>query len=211
MSVSDLSDAVLAFIVSYGALAVGLIVLVAALGVPLPATIAVLASGAFIQQGVLDLYTTALVALAFVLLGDSLGYGIGHVLRGPIVSRYGQTTAWRSAETQFQRHGGLAIYLTRWLLTPIALPMNLAAGGSRYPFPRFLAFAAAGEATWLALYGSLGYAFGSQWEYVSALVNDLGGSLVGVLLLALGIFWLLRQGLRASRSDPASTSGHQSS
>lgn len=202
MSASDLNDTVLAYVVSYGAMAVGVVVLLAALGAPLPATVAVLASGAFIQQGVLSPWSV-IVVLGFVVLGDSISYGLGRLLRVPIVERYGQTATWQRAEAQFQRRGGLAVYLTRWLLTPLSVPMNLTAGGVRYPFPRFLAFAAAGELTWLALYGTLGYAFGSQWEYVSALISDFSGSFFGIAILAVGIYWLVRQSIRSSRAGDA--------
>jgi len=204
MSTSELSDAVLALIVNYGAVAVGLVLLLAALGAPLPATVAVLASGAFVQQGVLSPYSTVAIAFVFVLAGDSLSFGIGRLLRGPLSARFGQSASWLKAEASFERHGGLAVYLTRWLLTPLSVPTNLAAGGSHYRYWRFLAFAAAGEVTWLLVYGGLGYAFGSQWEYVSAVVSDLGGSLFGVLILAIGVIWLLRQTLRSARADEAS-------
>ena len=63
---------------------------------------------------------------------------------------------------EVKRRGGIAIYLTRWLFTPLALPTNLIAGSSGYPFWKFLLFDIAGEITWILLYGGLGYAFGSQ-------------------------------------------------
>jgi membrane protein DedA with SNARE-associated domain len=193
MTLSDLSSTLLTIIVTYGAFALGAVVFLAAIGLPFPSTFFVLASGAFIEQGVLDLTSTLIVALICVVLGDTASYGMGRLLRHVVIGRFGETAAWRKAEGYFVRRGALAIFLTRCLLTPIAVPINLVAGSSEYAPLRFVSFAAAGELTWLLVYGSLGYGFGSQWEYVSDLVSNLSGVLVGVVLLGAGIFWLTRK------------------
>lgn len=192
MNISDLSNELLTYIVTYGAFAVGGVLLLAALGIPLPSTFFVLATGAFIQQGVLDLYSTAIVALVAAVLGDTLSYGMGRLLRRPILSRFGQSAAWRNAERYFNHRGAVAIYLTRWLLTPVAVPVNLIAGSSSYAITHFVGMAAAGELTWLAVYGTLGYMFGSQWEVVSDFISDFSGLLVGLVILGIGAYWLLR-------------------
>ena len=58
MSASDLSELALTYVVTYGAVALGLLVMLAAIGAPLPSTFLILASGAFVQQGVLEIYST---------------------------------------------------------------------------------------------------------------------------------------------------------
>lgn len=193
MSLADLSGNILSYIITYGSVALGVTVLLAALGVPFPSTVFVLASGAFIQQGVLDLPSTLAVALLFVVAGDTLSYGMGRLLRGLILRRFGELESWRNAEVYFQRRGGVAIYLTRCLLTPIAVPTNWIAGSSGYRPLRFMAYAAAGELTWLLAYGGLGYLFGSQWEVVSTFISDFSGLLVGLVLLVGGVYWWLRR------------------
>jgi len=192
MSLSDLNDLLLTYIVTYGAVVLSLVFLLAALGLPLPSTICVIAGGAFIQQGVLDMSTTIALGLVGVVLGDTLSYGMGRLLRRPIQRRYGQSATWRRAEAGFARHATLAIYLTRCVLTPIAVPINLIAGSSDYPVGRFLAYDAAGELTWLLGYGALGYLFGSQWEYVSDLISNASGLLVGLVIAGAGGYMLIR-------------------
>jgi membrane protein DedA with SNARE-associated domain len=202
MSLSDLNDTLLTAMVTYGAIVVGLALFVNGIGVPMPSTLLVLASGAFIQQGVLDLPSTLAVAFVGVILGDWLSYGIGRALQGPIERRYGQSASWQRAEAYFARRGALAIYLTRCVLTAIALPINLIAGSSGYPFTRFATYDALGELTWLLIYGTLGYLFGSQWEYVSDVVSNFSGVLVGGLLVAAGAYGLFRW-QRAPAAQPA--------
>ena len=192
MNLSDLSGDILTYIVTYGALAVGAVLLLAAVGAPLPSTFFVIASGAFIQQGVLEPYSTAAVALLFVVVGDTISYGMGRLLRGPIHRRFGRTATWQRAEQYFTKHGGVAVYLTRCLLTPIAIPLNLVAGSSGYATSRFVSFAAAGELTWLAVYGTLGYIFGSQWEAVNDFISNFSGLLIGLLIAGGGAYALIR-------------------
>jgi membrane-associated protein len=192
MSLSDLNDLLLTYIVTYGAVVLALVFMLAAIGLPLPSTLCVVAGGAFIQQGVLDVYSTIALGLVGVLLGDTLSYAIGRLLRRPINRRYGQSTAWLRAEAYFARRGALAIYLTRCVLTPIAVPINLIAGSSGYSVARFVAYDAAGELTWLLGYGLLGYLFGSQWEYVSDFISNASGLLVGLLIAGAGSYALIR-------------------
>jgi membrane-associated protein len=79
------------------------------------------------------------------------------------------------------------------LLTPLALPTNLIAGGSGYRYWRFLTYDVAGEFTWILLYGGLGYLFGSQWELISQFISDFSGLLVGLVALGAGLYFLLRR------------------
>jgi membrane protein DedA with SNARE-associated domain len=203
--ISDLNDLLLTAIVTYGAVALAAVFLLAALGLPLPSTLCVIAGGAFIQQGVLTLAPTVALGLLGVVLGDTLSYGMGWLLRGPIQRRYGRSSAWLRAEGYFAERAGAAIFLTRCLLTPIAVPINLVAGGSDYPVTRFVAYDAAGELLWLLGYGALGYLFGSQWEYVSALVSDASGLLVGLAIAGAGAYALFRWQRRAPVSAPEPT------
>ena len=53
-------------------------------------------------------------------------------------------------------------------------------------------FALSGELTWILLYGSLGYAFGSQWELISDFIADFSGLLLGVVILGAGIYLIVR-------------------
>lgn len=191
-SLADLSSTLLSWILVYGAIILFASILLGAIGVPLPCTFLVLAAGAFIRQEVLDLPSALGWGLVGAVLGDCLSYGIGRVARGPILRRFGKLDAWRSAENYLKERGAIAIYLTRWLVTALAIPTNLVAGSGGYPFSRFLLFVVAGEITWLLAYGTLGYIFSDQWETISDLISNFGGVLVGALILIVGIVLLVR-------------------
>jgi membrane protein DedA with SNARE-associated domain len=89
----------------------------------------------------------------------------------------------------------MAVYLTRFLITALAVPTNLIAGGSGIQFRRFLLYDSLGELTWVILYGGLGYLFGSQWELVSDFISNFGGLILGVVVLGVGV-WLGTKWLR---------------
>ncbi|MCA9981479.1 MAG: DedA family protein [Anaerolineales bacterium] len=195
----DLTETFLYYVVTFGPPALGATLFLAALGIPLPGTLFVLAAGAFVRQGVLDIYQTVFIALIGVVIGDLLSYGLGRLFRGPVLRRFGEKESWRNAEANFQRRGGLAIYLTRFLLTPLALPTNLIAGTSAYPVGRFVLFDLAGESTWIVLYGLIGYLVGSQWEMISDLISSFSGVLVGAVLFGAGLY-LVGRWARARRA-----------
>jgi membrane protein DedA with SNARE-associated domain len=192
LSLAELTDSLLSWIIIYGPVTILAILFVGALGAPAPGTFLVLATGAFVRQGVLDLEWVLPSALFGVCLGDMASFGIGRFARNFIPDRLAGSSLWQKAEAELTRRGGGAIYLTRWLLTPIAVPVNLVAGNTGYPFRRFLVFDVAGEITWLLVYGTLGYLFSSQWEAISELVSNFSGVLVGVAALGGGVYVLLR-------------------
>ncbi|TWU37778.1 hypothetical protein Q31b_45670 [Novipirellula aureliae] len=191
-SPAELNEHVLTWIVAYGPPFLGATLFLCAVGVPLPGTIFVIAGGAFMRQGVMDVTWTPIEAFAGAVLGDLTSYGMGRSMRVRIQRRFSDSPKWKRAESTFQKRGGVAIYLTRWLLTPLAVPTNLLAGSGGYSLKRFIAFDIAGELTWLLVFGGLGYGFGSQWEAISDLSRDFTGLFVGIAICIAGVYLLAR-------------------
>ena len=182
-----MSDFLLTQVINYGTPLIGLILFLGALGLPIGASVVVIAAGAFGQQGILDIPSAAFLGLIGVLLVDSLSFGMGYYAKDSVQRRFGQSPAWRSARASFQQRAGLAIFLTRWLITAVAIPTNLIAGSSGHKYTRFIAYDAAGEILWIGLYGGLGYLFGAQWELVYDFISNFGGLLLGLVVLGFGI------------------------
>ncbi len=193
----DLTSLALGWIGSYGAPMVAGLLYFGALGIPLPGTLLVIASGAFIRQELLTT-STPLIAYLGTIAGDASLYAVGFFARGWIETKFGQTAAWKNAAGLFERQGGLAIFLTRWLLTAVAFPVTLVAGTSGYGFRKFFTLAMLGELTWFAVYGGLGYAFGSQWELISDFVSNFSGFALGAVLLGTGVYLLTKVGKKAA-------------
>lgn len=198
-----MSDFLLTQIINYGAPILGIIVFIGALGVPFPGTLIVIAVGAFAKQGLIAWQSTGLIALACVVLGDSLSFGMGYYARGPMLQRFQESKQWMKAEETFNRWGGMAVVWTRFLITGIAVPVNLIAGTSGFPFRRFIIYDLAGESVWIFGYGGLGYLFGTQWERVSDVLSNISGLSLGLVLLVIGA-WLGARRFRKSSVVAAS-------
>lgn len=199
MTAAAILDFFLTQIIVYGVAVFAAVLFLAAFGIPLPATALVLASGAFVQQGLMQPHWTFAVGLLAAVSGDTASFFVGRLGARWVDARFAVTPAWQSARDYLHRRGGIAIFLTRWMVTPLALPTNLIAGSSGYPFSRFATADIIGEAVWLLVYGSLGYALGSNWELINDVAGDAAGLLAGLALCGIG-FALLRKRRAAPRS-----------
>jgi membrane protein DedA with SNARE-associated domain len=182
-----MSDFFLTQVINLGTPLIGFILLLGALGFPVGASVVVIAAGAFSQQGILDWPSAIVIGLVGAVVGDTLSYSIGHYAKGWTLKRFGNSPTWVNASQSFQNNAGWAIFLTRWLITAIAIPTNLIAGGSGYKFSHFLLYDVTGELTWIVLYGGLGYWFGSEWELVYDFMSNFGGLILGLVIFGFGI------------------------
>lgn len=192
-----MSDYLLTQVINYGAPLLGIVVFIGGLGIPLPCTVLVIAAGAFARQDILPWHTTALISIVSVVLGDALSYSLGYYASERVIKRFGGSPRWLEAEQAFQKWGPLSIFFSRFLVTAIALPVNLLSGTTRYPFPKFFLYDLLGEIVWIFGYGGLGYLFGSQWEVVNEFSSNFGGLVLGVIVFIIGVRqatnWLKKQ------------------
>lgn len=196
-------EQILTYVSAYGPIVIGLVIYINAAGVPMPAFFVVMATGAFVRQDVMSWYVVLPIALISVVLGDSTNYALGRFTQGWVQRRWGDNQAWQDAQKSFDKRGGVAVFLTRWLLTPLAIPTNLIAGSSGYAYPRFFLYDLAGESVWLLGYGSLGYLFGSNWQVMAEATGDFSGFLSGLAVIGLGLYWLRRRQHRRVKAGVA--------
>jgi membrane-associated protein len=169
---SEVAAALLAWLVVYTYPVVGLTVLLAAVGVPLPSTIVVLAAGGLAVGGEIDPVILTTIVLLAAVTGDLASYSIGRwggsALRGRLGSRSGFTTERvAQLERRFERWGGVQVLATRMILRGLAVPTNLMAGGVRYPARRFFGYVTLGQGIWASGLVSIGFWYGSNWSVVA--------------------------------------------
>jgi membrane-associated protein len=186
---NNILDLLLSGLITYGAPMFGLVLMVAAIGLPIPSSLLVIAAGAFSRLGTLDWTYTAAMGLAGAVAGDSLSYALGHWGGKRVQSHFGSPALWAKARSTFNRGSGMAVFFTRFLVTAIALPVNLMAGSSGN-FRKFLVYVVAGEALWITIYGGLGYLFSSQWELVNDQLSDFGSMVLWLAVIGV-VFSLL--------------------
>ena len=128
------------------------------------------------------LATTASVA------GDSTGYLIGrrygskvfHWLEHQQRFRFIKPEVVIRSRLYFQKRGGWAILLSRFLFSAFGSPINLLAGAELYPYRHFLLYDAIGEAIGVSLPLVVGFAFSASWEEAGEIMST-----VTLLILAL--------------------------
>lgn len=203
-----MNDLFLSWLTAYGLPVLILALLTQPLGLPIPTGLLVLAAGASARQGLISWPGAVALTLMAAVLGDCASYALGRtgsqwVRR--LVGRRGRAV-WLRAEGQFRHRGELAVYLTRVVLTSLELATNLVAGSSRYPLRRFVTWSAAGRATWIGLYGGLGYVLGDQWQSARQLIDGYGPWLGALALGGLGLVVVGRYLSQRQRSGSLSHS-----
>jgi membrane-associated protein len=188
-----LADLLLEWVVTYGPAVLAVMVFLGAAGLPLPCTVLVAAGGALVQQGVWDPLSALALALLGGVVGDGLGYTVGRFGCVGVRARFGNRRRWRQAKWALARWGGVGVFLTRWLLTPLGGVTNWAAGCGGFPYPQFFAFGMVGKLLWLLIFGGLGYLFSDRWEAVVGFAGRPGGVLAVIVILALGVYLLLQR------------------
>jgi membrane-associated protein len=193
----------LALVPQYGLWLLSISTFLSCLALPIPASILMLAAGGFASSGDLSMPGSLGAALAGAVAGDQAGYLGARWGGAALIDRLGARAAPVAKARGFlSRHGGIAVFLSRWLVSALGPYVNLAAGAARQPWGRFTAWGVAGEAVWVGLYVGLGYVFTGNIAAASELaVNVLGMLAAGVVAIGLGA-WLVAA-VRAERRRTA--------
>jgi membrane protein DedA with SNARE-associated domain len=189
-----------ALVNQYGLVALGVLIVLESAGLPLPGETMLLLAAAAAAQGVLPIGVVIAVAAVAAIIGDSLGYWIGHRYGLALLTRYGRwlriTPAHLDhAQTFFQRHGPKTVLLGRFVAIFRVLAAVLA-GVSRMRYGVFLAYNALGGIVWATVIGFLGFQFGNQLPVVEYALRQAGWVIAGLAAVGLLGFlawrWLIR-------------------
>ncbi len=195
-----MTDSLMALIAQQGALILFLGTFFSCLAVPVPASLMMLAGGAFVASGDLEAPAIWLASLGGALAGDQLGYGLGRRawawLEGRLATRPKRAALIAKARNLIDKWGGSGVFLSRWLLSPLGPFVNLTAGAAGLGWLRFTLWDAAGEVLWVSLYLGLGYGFASQLAAASQIIANLSG-LLAALAVTAGLGLALRAALKA--------------
>jgi membrane protein DedA with SNARE-associated domain len=201
------TDTLLALVPVWGPALMLVATFLSCLALPVPASLLMLAGGAFAAGGDLDLVATAAAALVGALLGDQAGYLLGRS-GGPFLARFvrrrpGPIALMHRARAFAAARGGLGVFLSRWLFSPLGPYVNLVAGATGMGWRAFALAGALGEVVWVALYVGAGYLFADRIGDLAALSGNLSAALAAGLAAAI----LGAALIRAARLNRAATRG----
>lgn len=183
------------WIQSYGYPILWLGVFIAAVGLPIPTTLLLLATGAFAALGDFNIFLVVPLTLTASVSGDSIGYLLGRHIGSRVLSWLERQQRFRLVSSQniikarqaFERRGGWAIFLTRFLFSALGGITNIIAGADDYPYSRFLVYDIGGEILGALIPLLLGYIFGASWEAI----GDVLGAASGLLLALASVVVLM--------------------
>jgi membrane protein DedA with SNARE-associated domain len=192
----------------YGA--IGLLITLEDFGIPVPGETVMIVGAVYAGAGQLNIVAVGLVAFIAAVVGDNIGFAIGHFGGRPLavrVGRYVFLTPKRldRATEFFERHGGKIIIVARFI-EGLRQANGIIAGISGMHWARFLGFNAIGAARWVGVWTTLGYTAGSNIGPIYTQITKYSLYVliaIGVALVAL----IARHLIRRSRKSPPDDAG----
>ncbi|HEY2439513.1 MAG TPA: DedA family protein [Solirubrobacteraceae bacterium] len=180
---------------NYGYLAVAGLVLLEDFGVPVPGETVLILAAVYAGAGRLNIVLVGLLAFVAAVIGDNIGFAVGHFGGRPLVERFGRyifltPERLNKATAFFERHGGKIVVVARFI-EGLRQANGIIAGISGMHWAKFLIFNAIGAALWVAVWCSIGYFSGSHIDSIYNTATRYSTYLAiafGVLALA----WIAR-------------------
>ena len=154
----------------YGYWAVLLLVMLEDFGVPVPGETILIAAAIFAGAGRLNVVLVGVVGFIAAVIGDNIGFAIGHFGGRALALRWGKyvfLTEERLAKAEyfFDRQGGKIIVVARFI-EGLRQANGIIAGTTGMRWLRFLVFNALGAALWVGTWVSIGYLAGSHIDTI---------------------------------------------
>jgi membrane protein DedA with SNARE-associated domain len=194
----------------HGYLAIGGLITLEDFGVPVPGETVLIVGAVYAGAGQLNIVAVGLVAFIAAVVGDNIGFAIGHFGGQPLALRLGRYVFLTEkrldrAEDFFHRHGGKIIVVARFI-EGLRQANGIIAGIARMHWGRFLAFNALGAALWVGVWTTLGYVTGNN---IGPIYNQITKYSLYVLI-AIGVALaalIARHLIRRSRKSPPDDTG----
>ncbi len=178
-------------------LAVGLIIGLESMGIPLPGELTLVTATLLAVEGVTQPWAVALAAATGAIVGDSIGYAVGRRGGRGLLERLGRRFPEHlgrdqiaKAERTFARWGVWAVFFGRFvaLLRILAGPL---AGALRVPYRTFLLANASGGILWASGTTALVYWLGRAAQHW---LKDFSWAALGLaILVGLGTTWYIKR------------------
>jgi membrane protein DedA with SNARE-associated domain len=178
----------------YGYAAVGGVIGLESMGIPLPGETMLVLSAVYAATHS-DLHIWGVIAAAALgaIVGDNVGYWLGREFGYPLLLRYGSyvglsETRVKLGQYLFLRHGGKVVFFGRFVAVLRVLAAFLA-GVNRMEWKSFLLANAAGAVLWALVYGLGAYLFGATLFHAHKPVTIVL-VMAGVIIVAVTFFYV---------------------
>ena len=191
---------------NFGYWAVLVLVMLEDFGIPVPGETVLIAASVYAGAGRLNVVTVGAVAFAAAVIGDNIGFAIGHYGGRALVLRWGRYVRLTEArldkaEAFFNRHGAWIITVARFV--EVLRQVNgIVAGITGMRWLRFLAFNALGAALWVGTWVSVGYLAGSHIDTIYHRITRYSFYVLIALAVLLAAYMARRVLRRKRRAAP---------
>ena len=182
---------------AYGYWAVFFGVMLENAGVPVPGETILLIAGYFAATGEFHLALVMLIAASGAVIGDNIGFAIGHHYGRGFLLRVGRfffltPKRLEHMEKYFENHGNKTILVARFI-TGLRVFAALLAGASKMPWRVFVVYNVAGAVLWSVVITSLGYLFGQSLPLLIKWVGRSGTVFLIAAIVIAVIVWRVRK------------------
>jgi membrane-associated protein len=175
------------------------------MGIPSPGETALVAGAVLASQGKLNIVVVILIGIASAIIGDNIGYLLGRKLGREVLESKGlplyerRILFVRAGDRFFEKHGGKAVFLARWVAL-VRVAAAWLAGINHMPFKHFFFWNALGGITWAITFGLVGYFAGRGGAH---LLSDFGiaGAIFFVVSAVVAVLWLRRRERQAAARE----------
>lgn len=185
------------YMLAYGYWAVFFGVMLENAGLPIPGETILLIAGYFASTGEFHLALVMLIAATGAVIGDNIGFAIGHHYGRNVLLKVGRfffLTPQRFArmEKYFEDHGNKTILVARFI-TGLRVFAALLAGASKMPWRVFVVYNVAGAILWSVVITTLGYLFGASLPLLVKWVGRSGTILLIAVIVIGVVIWRVRK------------------
>lgn len=191
----------------HGYAAVVALVGVEGFGIPAPGQTVLIAAGIYAGAGRLNLAVVLALGLLAAVVGDNVGYAIGHYAGRPLVLRFGRyifltEDRLATAERFFAKHGNVVVPVARFI-DGLRQVNGVVAGLAHMRWWRFLAYNVLGAIAWVSLWVLVGYVAG---DHIAAIYTEFQRyekyflAALAAVVIAVLIRWLIKRRQRHSPS-----------
>ena len=187
-------------------LAVGLVIGVESMGIPLPGETTLFVASFAAHDGKLAIEWVIIAAALGAIIGDNIGYWIGHKGGRALLERKGPFYDRRMAllvhgDRFFEKHGPKAVFLGRWVAL-LRVTAAVLAGANRMEWRKFFLWNALGGVAWATTVGLAGFYIGHAAEEFIKAAGIWAAAAVGVVVAGLLIYLYIRE-RRALKAEMA--------
>lgn len=172
-------------------------VAIESLGIPLPGETMLIAAGLYAgATHRLSIELIIVVAAAGAIIGDNIGFAIGHWGGYRLLVRYGKYIRLdegriKLARYLFQRHGGKVVFFGRFV-SVLRTYAAFLAGSARMSWAPFVAFNASGGIVWATAWGVAAYFAGDRIQKLGTPV-DIALAIVAFAVVVVLVLILRRK------------------